>query len=186
MGRAAERHAEGALEEKEKEIKTIKAVEADEFVLAGEAANNGADEAVEDDLVTSVDNTDLISEVTTDVDFKCDFSSTSQKGLNTHRSAKHKEKNDQKSRVASISTEYEQNANTANLEEVKLIESKLEAYCHECDIIFRCKELLLYHNHCKVAHSWLCCDRNRNGEGCDYATSSKKDLRKHMLECYYI
>ena len=52
--RAASRHAEEALEEIEKESKTIKAVEADEIVLAGEAASNGADEAVKDDLVTSV------------------------------------------------------------------------------------------------------------------------------------
>ena len=73
--------------EKKKEKKTIKAVEADEIILAGEAANNGADEAVEDDLVTSVDNTDLLKEVTPDADLKftcdlCDYTATSQQGLN--------------------------------------------------------------------------------------------------------
>ena len=117
-------------------------------------------------MVTSVDNTDSVSEVKPVADIKltcdmCDYSSTSQKSLNVRRIAKHKEKKDQKSREALKLKENEQNSDTANLEEFKIIESKLEAYCHKYDTIFRCKELLLYRNHCKVAHSWLCCDREK-------------------------
>ena len=35
------------------------------------------------------------------------------------------------------------------------IESKLETYCQECDIIFRLGELLIYRNHCAVQHGWF-------------------------------
>ena len=63
--------------------------------MAGEAANNGADEAVEDDLVTFVEDTISVTEESPDAELKftcdsCDYSLTSQKGLNVHKSAKHK------------------------------------------------------------------------------------------------
>ena len=65
------------------------------------------------------------------------------------------------------------------------IESKLETYCPECDIIFRLGELLIYRNHCAVRHGWFPCENSYKREGCDFTTTTKTDLAEHKEDCDY-
>ena len=134
------------------------------------------DDIIEDQTVGEIE-CQLVLKLYCDL---CNYESTSSKGLNIHKGVKHKE--NKKQRLNKV----EETSDTAISEKEEIIQSKLEAYCPECDIIFRCKELLLYRNHCKVAHNWLCCNRSKNGEGCDYATSTKDDFKEHTENCDYI
>ena len=68
----------------------------------------------------------------------------------------------------------------------KLINSKLETYCPECDILFRLEELLLFRNHCLVQHGWFHCKNSKEGEGCDFTSTLKTDLAEHIKDCEYV
>ena len=59
-------------------------------------------------------------------------------------------------------------------------------YCQECDLVFPCYELFLYRKHCKIEHGWFCCELKKEREGCDFASTTKSELKEHMLVCAYL
>ena len=110
---------------------------------------------------------------------KCDYESTTQKGVNIHKGTKHKEK-------AEKDVDQEDPKDNSNPKD-EIIESKLEAYCPECDILFRCHELLMYRNHCRIVHGWFCCENINKSEGCDFTATTNEDLHEHRTHsCDYI
>ena len=109
----------------------------------------------------------------------CDYESTSKKGISIHKGSKHKD-------MKNIDKHTEKEAfATKNDKKNDLIESELETYCHECDVIFRCQELLIFRNHCNIEHSWICCEKEKDGYGCDFKCDTKDELREHMMNCSY-
>ena len=75
--------------------------------------------------------------------------------------------------------------NKTNDYEGENIQSDTAMYCPDCDIFFRCCELLIYRNHCKVEHGWFCCELRNKREGCDFVSTTKHELKKHMLVCNF-
>ena len=68
-----------------------------------------------------------------------------------------KEKQTDEENAKANETENTEETHKADIENLSntFIESKLETYCQECDIIFRLGELLIYRNHCAVQHGWF-------------------------------
>ena len=90
----------------------------------------------------------------------CEFVSKSSSGLKTHKTVKHREENG-----------------------MDVIKSAAPPYCPECDLTYMCEEVLIFREHCRVEHEWLWCKNWFKGDGCEFATTEKKELKKHMKVC---
>ena len=75
------------------------------------------------------------------------------------------------------------NAKRKESESEETVCSALEPYCPECDVIYKCEEVLIFREHCKVEHGLLWCTSWHKGSGCEFATTKKDELRMHMETC---
>ena len=100
----------------------------------------------------------------------CDYVGKSKSGLKNHMRAKHNSRKNP--------TVENQESETK-----ETVSSALESYCPECDVIYKCEEVLIFREHCKAQHGWLWCTNWNKGDGCEFATTSDDELKMHVKTC---
>ena len=89
----------------------------------------------------------------------------------------------------SVHDDYTKNKNTStdtpieDEENEEIVMSEFANYCPECDLMFRLEQVMIFREHCMIMHDWLWCKNWYKGNGCEVATTSMEDLKKHMETC---